>query len=50
MVEEEVDMIVGVREEFQMNTFPTGHKFGNKLFNLAIIICFGKGITEVCQL
>lgn len=47
MVEEEVDMIVGVREEFQMNTFPTGHKFGNKLFNLAIRICFGKGITDV---
>ena len=30
MVEEEVDMIVGVREEFQMNTFP-------EVINLEII-------------
>lgn len=47
MVEEEVDMIVGVREEFEMNTFPKGHKLGNKLFNTAIRICFGKGISDV---
>ena len=30
-----------------MNTFPKGHKLGNKLFNTAIRICFGKGISDV---
>ena len=47
MLAEEVDMLIGVRNDFENNTFPRGHKFGNKLFNKAIEICFGKGITDV---
>ena len=47
MLAEEVDMLIGVRNDLEHNTFPRGHKFGNKLFNKAIEICFGKGITDV---
>ncbi len=47
MLIEEVDMLIGVRNDLENNTFPRGHKFGNKLFNKAIEICFGKGITDV---
>ena len=47
MLAEEVDMLIGVRNDYDHNSFPKGHKFGNKLFNKAIEICFGKGITDV---
>lgn len=47
MIEENVDMIIGVRKAKEENVFPVGHQLGNKLFNLVIEICFGKGITDV---
>jgi glycosyltransferase involved in cell wall biosynthesis len=47
MIKEKADMIIGVRRAKEENVFPVGHQLGNKLFNLVIEICFGKGITDV---
>lgn len=47
MISEKIDMIVGVRKAKEEDVFPFGHQVGNKLFNLVIEICFGKGITDV---
>ena len=47
MVKEKADMIVGVRKAKNLNAFPAGHQFGNKLFNSIIQLCFGRGITDV---
>ena len=46
-IEENIDMIIGVRKASEKNVFPVGHQMGNKLFNLVIEKCFGKGITDV---
>jgi glycosyltransferase involved in cell wall biosynthesis len=40
------DMAVGVRKGAN-NTFPPGHRFGNRLFNIIVARLFGRGMQDV---
>lgn len=40
------DMAVGVRQG-KDESFPTGHKFGNRMFNLIVAGLFGRGMQDI---
>lgn len=42
-----LDMVVGVRDTTDKSAFPTGHFFGNRLFNLIVRHIFGRGFQDV---
>lgn len=42
----EVDCVIGTRQG-AANTFPPGHVFGNKLFNLIVGRLFGRGLQDI---
>jgi hypothetical protein len=44
---QQLDMVVGVREPLEKAAFPSGHQFGNKLFNAMITSLFGKGFRDI---
>lgn len=47
LVEEDLDMIVGVRKSDEKEAYRRGHRIGNRLFNLAVRTIFGKTFTDI---
>jgi glycosyltransferase involved in cell wall biosynthesis len=46
LVDQNVDMVVGSRVGPD-GTFPRGHRFGNRFFNLVVARLFGDGLTDI---
>jgi len=44
---EQLDMVVGVREEKGEDAYRRGHRTGNRLFNLAVATLFGDRFTDI---
>jgi glycosyltransferase involved in cell wall biosynthesis len=44
---EQLDMVVGVRRHVNKDAYRTGHRVGNKLFNLVVRWLFGAGFRDV---
>ena len=42
-----LDMVVGAREAQSDSAFPSGHAFGNRLFNIIVQHIFGRGFKDV---
>lgn len=43
----EADIVIGTRQSTQAAAYPTGHRFGNKLFNLLVGTLFGQGLEDI---
>jgi glycosyltransferase involved in cell wall biosynthesis len=43
----EADIVIGTRKAEIDNAFPSGHRFGNKLFNLIVGRMFGRGLEDI---
>ena len=44
---QQLDMVVGVREPVEQEAYPSGHQFGNRLFNAIVTWLFGKGFRDI---
>jgi glycosyltransferase involved in cell wall biosynthesis len=44
---QQLDMVVGVRESIEPTAYPSGHLFGNRLFNVIVTWLFGKGFRDI---
>lgn len=47
LIEENIDMLVGVRRHEDAASERRGHQFGNRLFNVVVRSLFGKGFTDI---
>lgn len=47
LAEQDLDMVVGIRQNKDKAAYPTGHVFGNWLFNLIVRRIFGRGFRDV---
>jgi glycosyltransferase involved in cell wall biosynthesis len=47
LFEEHLDMVVGTRVAAQDAAYPTGHRFGNRLFTVAVANLFGARFTDM---
>jgi glycosyltransferase involved in cell wall biosynthesis len=47
LLAQQLDMVVGVREPVEQEAYPSGHQFGNKLFNVIVKWLFGKGFGDI---
>lgn len=43
----EADIVIGTRESTIKGAYPSGHRFGNKLFNLVVGRMFGQGLRDI---
>jgi len=43
----EADTVIGTRESDDKAAYPSGHKWGNKLFNLLVGTLFGQGLRDI---
>jgi glycosyltransferase involved in cell wall biosynthesis len=44
---QQLDMVVAVREPIEQGVYPSGHQFGNRLFNSIVAWLFGKGFRDI---
>ncbi len=47
LFEEHLDMVVGTRVAAQVAAYPTGHRFGNRMFTFAVANLFGARFTDM---
>lgn len=47
LLDEHLDMVVGVRRAVQAGAYRTGHRWGNRLFNTIVRSLFGNKFTEI---
>lgn len=47
LLNEHLDMLVGVRRETQAGAYRTGHRWGNRLFNIIVRRLFGDKFTDI---
>jgi glycosyltransferase involved in cell wall biosynthesis len=47
LFEEHLDMVVGTRVASHVGAYPTGHRFGNRLFTFAVANLFGERFTDM---
>jgi glycosyltransferase involved in cell wall biosynthesis len=47
LFEEHLDMVVGTRVASQVDAYPAGHRFGNRLFTVAVANLFGARFTDM---
>lgn len=47
LLNEHLDMVVGVRRETQAGAYRTGHRWGNRLFNIIVRRLFGDKFTDI---
>src|ERR1700723_661582 len=47
LFEERLDMVVGTRVTSHTAAYPTGHRFGNRLFTLAVANLFGDRFSDI---
>src|SRR5262245_36235088 len=47
LIEQNLDMVVGTRVAAEGESFPRGHRAGNRGFNLVVSSLFGSGFTDI---
>ena len=43
----EADIVIGTRQSTAAASYPPGHRFGNKLFNVLVGTLFGQGLVDI---